>query len=108
MRVTGLIVLVGLLSPTVAPAQSNSYDRAMRAAATLQVLAQRAAPTPPTSIAVDLLAARRFSSRAPGAAFMIFGGAGLLAGILVGGTGGAVLILGGIGVGAYGVYLFTQ
>ena len=108
MRVTGLIVFLSLLSATAASAQSDSYDRAMRAAATLHVLAERAAPAPPASVADDLMAARRFTSRAPGAAFMIFGAAGLLAGILVGGTGGTVLILGGLGVGAYGVYLFTQ
>ncbi len=39
---------------------------------------------------------------------MIIGGAALVTGILVGGSGGTVLILGGIGVGAYGVYLYTR
>jgi hypothetical protein len=39
---------------------------------------------------------------------MIIGGAALVAGILVGGSGGTALILGGIGVGAYGLYLYTQ
>jgi hypothetical protein len=39
---------------------------------------------------------------------MIIGASAVVAGILVGGSGGTVLILGGIGVGAYGLYLYTR
>jgi hypothetical protein len=39
---------------------------------------------------------------------MIIGGAAFLAGLFVEGTGGTVLIVGGIGLGAYGIYLFTR
>jgi hypothetical protein len=51
---------------------------------------------------------RRFNSRAPGATLMIIGGAAIIAGVLVGDSGGTVLILGGIGIGAYGFYLYTR
>lgn len=108
MRVTGLAVCLFLFLPRLAPAQAGPYDKAMQAAATLQL----AAPTPvanaQTRIAYDLLAPRRFHSRAPGATLMIIGGAGIVAGALVGGSGGTVLILAGVGVGAYGFYLFTR
>jgi len=40
--------------------------------------------------------------------FMIIGGAAIVTGALVGGSGGTILILGGVGVGAYGVYLYTR
>ncbi|HJQ66640.1 MAG TPA: hypothetical protein VJ816_09700 [Gemmatimonadales bacterium] len=53
-------------------------------------------------------AAREFSSRAPGGAMIILGSAALLAGLLTDGSGSTALIVTGIGVGAYGVYLYTQ
>ncbi len=37
---------------------------------------------------------------------MIIGAGGIVAGAIVGGTGGALLVVGGLGVGAYGVYLY--
>jgi hypothetical protein len=39
---------------------------------------------------------------------MIVGGAAFVGGLLIGGTGGTVLAVGGVAVGAYGVYLYTQ
>jgi hypothetical protein len=39
---------------------------------------------------------------------MIIGGAAIVTGILVGGSGGFVLILGGVGLGAYGFYLYNR
>jgi hypothetical protein len=37
---------------------------------------------------------------------MIAGGAMFLAGAIVGGDGGTLLLLGGVGVGAYGAYVY--
>jgi hypothetical protein len=41
-----------------------------------------------------------------GVPFMIAGGAMFLAGAVIGDDGGAILMLGGIGVGAYGAYVY--
>ena len=108
MRPVGLAVCLLLLLPTLAPAQAGFDEQAMRAAATLQLAAQWPAASSQTEIRYDLMGPRRFHSRAPGVTLMIIGGAGIVAGALVGGSGGTVLILGGVGVGAYGFYLFTR
>jgi len=39
---------------------------------------------------------------------MIIGGGAIVAGALVGGSSGTLLILGGVGLGAYGFYLYTR
>jgi hypothetical protein len=110
MRLTGIILVSLLAAPAAARAQtvSGSYHDAMQAAAALQIAAQRSSPVAPLVVNRDLLAPERFSSRAPGATLMIIGGAGVVAGILVGGSGGALLILGGVGLGAYGFYLYMK
>jgi hypothetical protein len=51
---------------------------------------------------------RRRGRKAEGTTLMIVGGAAFVSGILIGGTGGTILALGGVGVGAYGVYLFVN
>lgn len=111
MRIVGVALLCVVVTPAWAHGQTlaSPYHSEMRAAAQLQLTVQRATPAV-TSPALngDLLAPERFSSRAPGATLMIIGGAGVLAGILIGGSGGALLILGGVGIGAYGVYLYTR
>jgi hypothetical protein len=43
-----------------------------------------------------------------GVPFMIAGGAMFLAGAIIGGDGGTILVLGGIGVGAYGAYVYFR
>lgn len=98
MRTTGLLLFLVMLCSTESRAQSNAFERQMVAAAALRPSPWR--PDPPV--------ATRFHSRAPGATLMIVGGAALVAGILVGGSGGTLLIIGGIGVGAYGFYLYTR
>ena len=108
MRATGLAVCLFLLLPRIAPAQAGFYDREMQASAALQLAAHNPVADSQPRIAADLLAPRRFHSGAPGATLMIIGAAGIVAGALVGGSGGTVLILGGVGVGAYGFYLFMQ
>lgn len=102
MRTIALLAALVLAAAGSGAAQVPT-DQAMQAAAVL------GAPAPVASLPVaGNLPPRKFSSRAPGATLMIVGGACLLAGILVGGDGGTVLILAGIGIGAYGVYLYTQ
>ena len=104
MRVAGLLIVLGTLWVAQAHAQAAPYRDAIVATATVR-------PAPPDSARAPegrVGSARRFSSRAPGATLMIIGGAGILAGILVGGSGGTALIIGGVAVGAYGVYLYTQ
>jgi hypothetical protein len=51
---------------------------------------------------------REFDSRTPGATLMIIGGAGLVAGAIVGGEGGTLMMLAGVGLGAYGFWLYTR
>ncbi len=110
MKIVAL--LAGIIFTVARPgvAQTPSTDAAIRAATVL------GAPVPTTSTATltaspadtPPAAPREFSSRAPGATMMIIGGASLLAGIIVGGDAGVVLILAGIGVGAYGLILYTR
>lgn len=107
MRTAGLTILFATLCSAPSHAQATPYQAAAPAAAALQ-LASSPGVQPPLQTNADFFAERRFSSRAPGATMMIVGGAAIVAGILVGGSGGTVLILGGIGVGAYGFYLYTR
>lgn len=107
MRTAGLTLLFVALCSAPSHAQSSPYQAGAPAAAALQ-LASSPVIQPPLQANAAFLEARRFSSRAPGATMMIVGGAAIVAGILVGGSGGTVLILGGIGVGAYGFYLYTR
>ena len=108
MRITGLLLLLAIGGAQPAHAQSNAYQAAVQAAAALRPAPQAPAAGPVRPAATEFLAARSFSSRAPGATLMIIGGAAIVTGILVGGSGGTILIVGGVGVGAYGVYLYTQ
>lgn len=108
MRIAGLILLLATLCPPTLPAQSGPYQAAAPAAAALQLASPTASAQLPVTLGADLLAARRFNSRAPGATLMIVGGAAIVTGILVGGSGGFILVLGGVGVGAYGFYLYNR
>lgn len=102
-RTIGMLLVASLACTAISSAQSTGFPREMIAAAAL-----RPATLPLAATSADLAPARRFSSRAPGATLMIIGASAVVAGILVGGSGGTLLIVGGIGVGAYGVYLYTQ
>ena len=106
MRTLGLLLVLVVLCSRESRAQSSPYEREMIAAAALR-------PSSPTSSVRGITRltesdVRRFNSRAPGATLMIIGGAAIVAGALVGDSGGTVLILGGIGIGAYGFYLYTR
>ena len=107
MRVGSLLLLLVAVYTRPMIAQSTRFQAGIQAAASLRMPSQNPAMELGHSDA-HLLAPRRFSSRAPGATLMIVGGAAIVAGILVGGSGGTVLILGGVGVGAYGIYLYTR
>ena len=108
MRVAGLLLLLVAVHTRPVIAQANEFQAGIRAAASLRLPSQNPAAQLHHAANADLLAPSRFRSRAPGATLMIIGGAAIVAGILVGGSGGTVLILGGVGVGAYGVYLYTR
>jgi hypothetical protein len=108
MRTLSLALVLVLGAPALAHAQAPVFQDAMRASATLQLAGQRLATAAPFTITGDMLAQRRFSSRAPGATLMIIGGAGILAGILVGGSTGTAMIIGGVAAGAYGFYLYNK
>jgi hypothetical protein len=108
MRISGLVVLLAVTASPPAHAQAIPFQATLPAAAAYQLTSQTPAAQPLLAPDANLVAARRFNSRAPGATLMIVGGAATVAGILVGGSGGFVLILGGIGVGAYGFYLYTR
>ena len=115
MRITPILLAAVLASPMLARAQSttaqpaNVYQPSMPAV----IAVQPAAVTPalllaPSREEARVVSSREFSSRAPGGALMIMGSAALLAGLLTDGSGSTALIIGGIGVGAYGVYLYTR
>ena len=109
MRTAGLLLLLVALCPEPGYAQSNGYQVTVQAAARLRLAAGAPTAEPLRPFAgSEFVVARKFSSRAPGATLMIIGGAAIVTGILVGGSGGTILIVGGVGVGAYGVYLYTQ
>jgi hypothetical protein len=108
MRIAGLTILFAILGSSHAHAQSTPYQATLPAAAAVSLAPPSTAALPWLAQDADLVAARRFNSRAPGATLMIVGGAAIVAGILVGGSGGFVLILGGVGVGAYGFYLYNR
>ncbi len=105
MRVIGLLLLAALVFSSRGRAQSNPFHVQLEAAAALRPVSLNPARLP---LNVNLVAVRRFNSRAPGATLMIIGGAAIVAGALVSGSGGTLLILGGVGVGVYGFYLYTR
>ncbi len=55
-----------------------------------------------------LTATRRGRALAQSQVLMIVGGAAVVTGILVGGPAGTLLVLGGAGIGGYGLYLYLQ
>lgn len=48
------------------------------------------------------------AKKATGTTLMIVGGAGLVIGGIIGGAEGALIAVAGVGVGAYGIYLFVN
>ncbi|MBX6364708.1 MAG: hypothetical protein IRZ00_12640 [Gemmatimonadetes bacterium] len=51
---------------------------------------------------------RAATSNGPGIALMAAGGALFVAGAIVGGDAGTLLMVGGAGIGAYGIYIYLR
>ncbi len=103
---TTLVALLLFAVPALVRAQAPSYDQAIRASAALRLAAPAPLVPEHRAIAADLMVRARRRDRATGTTLMIIGAGGIVAGAIVGGTGGALLVVGGLGVGAYGVYLY--
>jgi len=105
MRAAGLVPLLLALASRESRGQASPYRAEMIATAALRP-SSSLLPVPANGWHGELMPARR--DRAQGRTLMIVGGAAIVAGILVGDSGGTVLILGGVGVGAYGFYHYTR
>lgn len=110
-RVAVLALLVAALARDAA-AQAPMFDRAIRASAALDLTARRvAAPQPVTfapALARSIAIKSNKSRKSMGETLMIVGGGAVLAGALIGGDGGTLLIVGGFGCAGYGYYLYQK
>ena len=107
MRAAGFVLVLLALGSRESRAQESPYRAEIIASAAL-----RPSSPPLSALAsgwhAELMPGRRAKDRDQGRTLMIVGGAAVVAGILVGDSGGTVLILGGVGVGAYGFYLYQR
>ena len=107
-RLIYLITLAMLAIPATVHAQDRQEatlrDKLMPSADALSLRApvKLSLETPTAEINQPALRGR------PGMGYMIAGGALFVAGLIVGGDGGTVLILTGAGIGAYGLYLYFR
>lgn len=106
MRAAGWVLLLLALGLRESRGQASPYRAEMIATAALRP-SSLPLSVPVNGWHAELMRARR-ANKAQGRTLMIVGGAAIVAGILVGGSGGTVLILGGVGVGAYGFYLYQR
>ena len=89
-------------APSPAAAAASTISLAPTLAAThLSFSAEDDAP-----LAVNAAAARMGPKE--GKAAMIVGGAAVVLGALVGGDGGTVLVIGGVGIGLFGLYVWQR
>jgi hypothetical protein len=107
-------MLAGALAAVPGAASGQTRDTAMTLAAA------RLAPSVPSLFSPAWPEARRIEEppdrllelpqvrNRRGVPFMIAGGAMFLAGAIIGDDGGTILVLGGIGVGAYGAYIYFR
>ena len=103
------VVLLLIGAPTLAVAQTQQFEGAMRASAALRLAARSFAGSPaPSYSAGDAVALRRRSQKQTGVTLMLIGGGAVLVGALAGGGGGTVLIVGGVVCAGYGFYLYTE
>ena len=107
MRAAGLVLLLLVLGSRESRGQAGAYRAEMIATAALRP-SSLPLSVPTDGWHAELMPARRARDLAQGRTLMIVGGAAIVAGILVGGDGGTVLILGGVGIGAYGFYLYQR
>jgi hypothetical protein len=114
LGILSVVMIAGLVClPRAAASQSSTSAGVSTAAAALALVT-----APSAFIGLDWSTeVRGASGRTPrvelpqvrnrrGIPFMIAGGAMFLAGAIVGGDGGTLLLLGGVGVGAYGAYVY--
>ena len=117
LRFPLLVVLAGALAlsaprlqaqrpaSAVAPAPSTLTTMPVGPTVAARSVALRPA-TAPTADPRAALASRAQFTR--GQTLMIIGGAALLTGAIIGGDAGTIVMLGGAGVGLYGLYLYLQ
>jgi hypothetical protein len=103
-----VMLAVAVFVPCAAGGQvpaAHALDTASVATARIPVMAPLFQPGSgaPSSVAPRIVTVRRQLSQ--GQTLMIVGGAALVAGILVGDDAGTILILGGVAIGGYGLYL---
>jgi hypothetical protein len=89
-------------APAADSATVSLAPAAERASAGVRAPTAQAAPTPS-----PLLMPRRGPS-SQNTALMIVGGAAFLAGAIIGGSGGTIIMIAGLGVGIYGLYQYLQ
>lgn len=103
-----------LAFPAAAAAQYPQFESSIHAAAALDIAAGTArAPAPAldavlvplASPVAPLVQARAARNRAPGVLLMIVGGAVAAAGLV---TDESVLVVGGVGLAGYGLYLYLR
>jgi hypothetical protein len=105
------VIAAAMLRPAAAPAQ---LDQTSRTPVGPRVDATALSPRPVSSPALlstttsSLNAARAARPLRRSEILMIVGGAMILTGALIGDDAGTVIMIGGAGVGLYGLYLFLQ
>ena len=99
----GLILGAMLMLPTALQAQTvEQQGPSLRQ----QLMpASAVALTAPSHVALENKTMQPMVSRGGGMGYMIAGGALFVAGLLVDGDAGTILVLSGAGIGAYGLYL---
>jgi len=89
-------------APVVAPAQARSTAMVRPDVAGIQTRADANAPLVVSSAASEGL------HQGEGVALMAVGGAGLIAGLLIGGNAGSAVAIGGVVVGLVGLYEYVR
>ncbi|HEX9705420.1 MAG TPA: hypothetical protein VGA20_09255 [Gemmatimonadales bacterium] len=100
LKPAALTLLLALAGVGPTAAQVPAYERSLRASAELTQLATQ--PVQPAAHVVDVIAQRRRARRDPGTVFLIVGGAVAVAGLL---ADEGLLVVGGVVVAGYGLYL---
>jgi hypothetical protein len=116
------LALAAALAPAALSAQSSAGLSAMAPASPAPVVAS--APVPSTMVRPDVAGiTTRSDAKAPlvvssaaaeglhqgeGVALMAVGGAGLVAGLLIGGNAGSAVAIGGLAVGLVGLYEYVR
>jgi hypothetical protein len=103
---SAMLIAAPLLAAPIAGAQRSAVVREPGPSVAATAVSFRA---PPSTSAGDLsLAAPRRGGLSRPAKLMIFGGAALLTGVLIGNDAGTVIAVGGAVVGLYGLYLYLN